>query len=277
MKPYRIIILFIILNVFSAQSQNHEEWLEFNNVKYIKHISNQTIAKDKKATALITECVPDSKGLFQTLKNNPQIDQLYLTNADQNLLNVIFLLTDTQLASINIDNFQSETCTIPACKISTLTEFQIHSEQTTNIEFTRFGFEALDILHVEMENLKEWKGELNLPELGLLDIDCLNLQKMPPVITPKLVQYSVRCSAPFSTDVCDMPDVTLFYFSTTTDCKLSPCHEEVLKREGLIEFVTFSEDEEKRTSIKSQHQIDFEKEMEGEGLKMMEEMNEKQN
>lgn len=270
------LILFIIaITSFTTQAQHPEEFLDMQGIKYIKHTSNQTVEKDKKATVLITACVPDTKGLFQTLKNNPQIEELYLANVDQNLLNIVLQLTDTKITKLNIDNFQSESCLIPACKMA-LTEFQLFSEDTKTIEVTPNAFPTLQIFHVEMNNLTEWKGELNIPSLGLLDVDVLSLEKLPKVTAPILDQYSFSCSAPVPMDICDMPNVLYFNFSTTLKCELSPCHEEILKRVGLIEFVSFSEDEEKRTSIKSQELIDFEKEMEEENQKMMEEMNNEQ-
>jgi len=277
MKPYHSIVLFTLLNCFISLAQEEFEfedeviiWTEGQDGKYVKSTSDKEIRKKKNITVLITECGRNTDGLFKSIKNNPQLLELQLTHVDQELLNKIFNLSDSKLQTIIIDDFQGRSCLIPVCKIPSMNQLNIESEQAITIEFSPNTLSALEILDVRMDNLNEWKGNLAFDSLALIDIHAPLLKKLPPLQLPQLYQCMMITSAPFPLELCDMPELMHLYISTTIGDKLSPCHEELLKRKGLLEFEIFSDDPEKTQTFESQESIDFEKQMEEENKRMQE-------
>lgn len=243
---------------FFAFSQPPVIWTYGN---YEQSTSDEVVPKTEGLKVLITECTSSTKGLFASLKNNPQLTELQLTHVDQALLDKLFQLKNTRIKALIIEDFQSPSCNIPVCQIKTLTQLHLESKVTKTLEFAPNAFENLSIFQLHMSELTEWKGAFSSATIGLADIISPKLEQLPVMNTPKLYQYSLSASAPFPADICEMPELTLVYISTTGDSPVPPCYESFLQRDGIIEFVTFSEDEAKRTVLKSQATLDFERDV----------------
>jgi len=267
------ICLILSASLLTYSQENDDNIFTWSEGKYIQCQSDQTVPYSEGVTALIVDCTDYTNGLFASIANNPQLLELQIRHADQSLINALFKLKNTKLDVIMIEDFRSEMCVIPPCSIKTLTQLRLQSTVTTTLEIIPGAIENLGMLQIELNELTEWNGGItHMPGIHLMDITCLKLKTLPVVETPILGQYTLNTSAPFPTDICKMPELMFVYISTTGDCQLPPCYDEFLKREGLIEFVTFSEDEEKRTSVKSEATIRFEQEMEEENKRQLEEM-----
>ncbi len=269
MKHLTLLLLLTHAIISVAQDEPPIIW---TNGDYLQTTSDQVVSHTKNLSVLIVDCNSDTKGLFASLKNNPQLTEVQLTHVNQALLNAIFQLDKPSITALIIDDFQGKSCHIPVCNIATLTQLHLLSNVTRTLEFAPNAFQQLEILNIEMNELTEWKGPFSNLTVGLIDVTCLKLEKLPVMDTPQLYQYSISTSAPFPTDICGMEELTLVYISTTTDSQLPACYEEFMQRDGLIEFVTFSLDDTKRTSIKSAATIDFERAMQEDAQRALEEM-----
>lgn len=247
-----------------------DEVFTWSKGNYSGIYSDAVFPKTPAITVLFIECTDSGKGILKSLKKNPQIEEIHVRNANQSILDLLMDYSGKSLKYLYIESFQGETCNVKKCQTKGLYQFGIDSEEITQLSIVENPFDSLFSFELDLPALLKWETPLVLETVSILDIHCDQLKKLPAVKTPQLFQWMLIGSFEvFPPEICNFQMMEHGYFSSTFNCLMNPCFNELLKKDVLIEFVINSGGDEEQT-FKSEFEKQFDLEIEQQNKLFME-------
>lgn len=206
MRPTIIWLLLIILAypVFGQDRTPYNEEFPFKVIN-----GEKTLPKTNGLKALLVDfqnAREDIEHFKQTLINNPDIVEIQLFHANQNVIDLLNKVNLKSLEYLFLNNFDEQTLVIPS--FPGLTLLSIESDLLVNLDMKNAQLDKLTLLSILSPQLVNWSCIPTFNILELIDLNAPLLESFPIEKAPKLFQFSFYCYLRELPDLtCNCPDL----------------------------------------------------------------------
>ncbi len=225
---YHLLILFLSLSVFVMGQLENEP---YNDDLKFKIIDNHAIlGKETSVKALIIKYTVNSNEKIKfSLRNNPQLKEIKILGADQEIVNFISELKMANLTHLLIHDYKGESLAIPV--FPTVEHLSVRSKELKSLSMENAMMDKLDILNIDTPELIDWKTAKRFPVLGLIDLTAPKLTRFPIEDMPAIVQFAYYCSfKELPKNLCSYKELAFISFENYVDVKAEECFIEMVKK-----------------------------------------------
>lgn len=222
--------ILILLLTFSVSVIAQEEYQPYNEDLKFKVIDENTaLGKETSVKALVIKYTGNSDEKIKlSIRNNPQLQEIKLLGASQEIVNFISELKMTNLTHLLIEYYNKETLIIPA--LPTLEHLAVDSEKLQSLSMENAMLDKLNILSLETPELTDWKTAKHFPTLGLIDLTAPKLTYFPIENMPSIVQFAYYCSfSELPKNLCSYKELVFISFENYVNVKAEECFIQMVK------------------------------------------------
>ena len=222
--------ILILLLTFSVSVIAQEEYQPYNEDLKFKVIDENTaLGKETSVKALVIKYTGNSDEKIKlSIRNNPQLQEIKLLGASQEIVNFISELKMTNLTHLLIEYYNKETLIIPA--LPTLEHLSVDSEKLQSLLMENAMLDKLNILSLETPELTDWRTAKHFPTLGLIDLTAPKLTYFPIENMPSIVQFAYYCSfSELPKNLCSYKELVFISFENYVNVKAEECFIQMVK------------------------------------------------
>lgn len=222
--------ILMLLLTFSVAVIAQEEYQPYNDDLKFKVIDGNTVlGKEASVKALVIKYTMNSDEKIKlSIRNNPQLQEIKLFGASQEIVNFISELKMTNLTHLLLDDYKKQTLIIPA--FPTLEHLSVDSEKLQSLSMENALLDKLNILSLETPELTDWKTAKHFPTLGLIDLTAPKLAYFPIESMPSIVQFAYYCSFnELPENLCSYKELVFISFENYVNVKAEDCFIQMVK------------------------------------------------
>ncbi len=231
MKTIPLLITLIFSRILFSQELSEHDLKPYNDELNFKIIDENAILEmnDSLEAVIIIFNKPIFKNAELSISNNPQLKEIKLFTASQELLKYISNSKLPRLTHLFFERYQDSVLEVPS--FPNIEHLTIQSSELVNLNMEESELDKLDILDIDAPKLKNWRTAKLFPQLGLINLKAPLLEYFPIENMPKISQFSYYCSfKELPLNLCEYKELLYISFCNYTPVHADKCFLKKIKK-----------------------------------------------